>query len=418
MPESPSAHNGACAAGSTESALASEKEKTSKVWDELVRVGKSWEAQAAYIRNLEAERARLQQELGEVRAAWRELIAEYLRVIDQVASGQPGAAVTTASERPSRMEVALGYLIFLGRLPESVEVVERLWQSATSRQKLLEAFLRSPEASLRFPGLLPYEFTGTEDPMRVEEVKSAATMKRFFENTGRVWTQLGQSEPHWSVLTDERFKAGSIDEQQGQFYASGAWDISRFLATLKRCQVDLGSLRDCLDFGCGVGRLTNALAPHFEKVFGVDISPAHLQVAQSALSRFGVANVQWIHLASLEDLGELPRVDALVSLIVLQHNPPPVALHILRALLSLLRPGGVAWFQIPTHFNGYEFRAEPYLKQAAEQVEMEMHPIPQARLFQLFADAEMEVLEVVSDGCCKGIAGVSNTFLLRRKKGR
>ena len=37
-----------------------------------------------------------------------------------------------------------------------------------------------------------------------------------------------------------------------------------------------------LDFGCGVGRLTHALAPHFERTYGVDVSSTMIEQAQAA----------------------------------------------------------------------------------------------------------------------------------------
>jgi hypothetical protein len=45
----------------------------------------------------------------------------------------------------------------------------------------------------------------------------------------------------------------------------------------------------------------------------------------------------------------LPKVDAVVTLIVLQHNPPPVIKLILRSLLDALKQGGVAYFQLLTY---------------------------------------------------------------------
>ncbi len=37
--------------------------------------------------------------------------------------------------------------------------------------------------------------------------------------------------------------------------------------------------RRALDFGCGVGRLTQALARHFNIVDGVDIAPSMIELA-------------------------------------------------------------------------------------------------------------------------------------------
>lgn len=44
--------------------------------------------------------------------------------------------------------------------------------------------------------------------------------------------------------------------------------------------------KHALDFGCGVGRLTQALAAHFDEVTGVDISPSMIKLAKK-YSRHG-----------------------------------------------------------------------------------------------------------------------------------
>src|SRR5271169_236009 len=48
-------------------------------------------------------------------------------------------------------------------------------------------------------------------------------------------------------------------------------------------------------------------------------------------------------------LARLTNVDLFFSIIVLQHNPPPVILGILDAAFAGLRPGGLAFFQVPTY---------------------------------------------------------------------
>ena len=43
--------------------------------------------------------------------------------------------------------------------------------------------------------------------------------------------------------------------------------------------------RSALDFGCGIGRLSQALAEHFDQVYGVDISPKMIELARAAQSQ-------------------------------------------------------------------------------------------------------------------------------------
>ena len=71
-----------------------------------------------------------------------------------------------------------------------------------------------------------------------------------------------------------------------------------------------------LDFGCGVGRLTQALARRMESVVGADISPVMIDLAQRLN--------QYPDRAATSALGHRPRdaAGAILSMHLLQHCPP------------------------------------------------------------------------------------------------
>ncbi|MEV4419752.1 class I SAM-dependent methyltransferase [Patulibacter sp. NPDC049589] len=121
-------------------------------------------------------------------------------------------------------------------------------------------------------------------------------------------------------------------------------------AVLHALEHDLGWFADgaarALDLGCGVGRLTRALAGRADEVLAVDISPRMLEVAQARLR--DVENVTW-HTADAGDLPRLPpaTIDAALAIGVLTHLP--TAKHVAAAideLGRLLRPGGIAAFDV------------------------------------------------------------------------
>jgi ubiquinone/menaquinone biosynthesis C-methylase UbiE len=103
----------------------------------------------------------------------------------------------------------------------------------------------------------------------------------------------------------------------------------------------LARTQRALDVGCGIGRLSVALADRFEEVVGVDISDAMLSRARELHgARPGLSFRQ----APADDLGILENAsfDLVLTRLVLQHLPSRTA--ILRALdemLRVLRPGGL-----------------------------------------------------------------------------
>jgi ubiquinone/menaquinone biosynthesis C-methylase UbiE len=103
-----------------------------------------------------------------------------------------------------------------------------------------------------------------------------------------------------------------------------------------------------LDIGCGVGRLTRALANRARHVYGLDVSQEMLTLARQHNGE--LSNVEWVHGdgASLAGIGDA-AVDGCFSHVVFQHIPDPeVTLAYVREMGRVLRPGGWALFQVST----------------------------------------------------------------------
>jgi 2-polyprenyl-3-methyl-5-hydroxy-6-metoxy-1,4-benzoquinol methylase len=228
------------------------------------------------------------------------------------------------------------------------------------------------------------------------------------------WARLGKDEPYWSVLTQPQFYMESFESHREGFYASGKHMCELFLSALRRCGVSPTDLKTCLEVGCGVGRVTHSLAGAFQSVVASDISEPHLQLAGAYMRERGITNVELVQVHTLDQVNRMPYVDAIYTVITLQHNPPPVMALLLRELLSRLNPGGVAYFQLPTYKNGYIFEPERYLNSPMPET-LEMHVLPQPEVFDLVSSANCVCLEVREDG----MAGaddktLSNTFLVQR----
>ena len=77
----------------------------------------------------------------------------------------------------------------------------------------------------------------------------------------------------------------------------------------------------------------------------------------------GLKNVELHCINAVDQIAALPTFDCFISLIVLQHNPPPVIAFLLRTILRKLTPGGLAYFQVPTYQRGAVFKADEYLQE-------------------------------------------------------
>ena len=133
----------------------------------------------------------------------------------------------------------------------------------------------------------------------------------------------------------------------------GRWDLDAFLETgevevertLGRvAELGLPERRDrALDFGCGVGRITRALAARFGEVVGLDASRTMVEHARRINE--DVANASFLA-GSLAEL-EPGSFDLTWSVLVLQHLAPDEVEPAIERLVALVRPGGAAVFQLP-----------------------------------------------------------------------
>lgn len=251
--------------------------------------------------------------------------------------------------------------------------------------------------------------------LEVETTATSNDLQRMLGGIAEKWRAFGENEPHWSVLTSEEFLQKNLESNIEKFYASGHPDVKRVITTLARSGVPRGSIKTALDYGCGVGRLSLALALEFDHVLGVDISPGHIRLAQEQAEKTGICNIEFRSISNISDVETLPKVDLVMSIIVLQHNPPPVMAEILRKLLRRLNSTGVAFIQMPTFIQGYSFRISEYLDGGKD--DMEMNCLPQRDIFRILADENCIPLEVREDGSIGDFPGLSHTFLIQKQTG-
>ncbi|MCU1227748.1 MAG: methylase involved in ubiquinone/menaquinone biosynthesis [Acidobacteria bacterium] len=144
------------------------------------------------------------------------------------------------------------------------------------------------------------------------------------------WEELARREPYFALLTNSGAPATE------DFFETGEADIAALLEQIAVVLSREVELTDVLDFGCGAGRLTLPLARRAERVVAYDIAPAILVHGQQNAAKAGLDNV--IFSPSLPDA----TFSFICSLLVFQYIPASTGYPLLRRLVGMLRPGGVA----------------------------------------------------------------------------
>lgn len=160
----------------------------------------------------------------------------------------------------------------------------------------------------------------------------------------RNWDEFGKTDPLWAIMTEPDKRDGKWD--RAAFFKTGAEQIAKAMRQVS----DLGitpARERCLDFGCGVGRLTQALCDYFDECCGVDIAPSMIALAEQ-YNRYPQRCQYYVN--SFPDLRifEDSTFDFVYSCIVLQHMYPVYSKSYIKEFLRILRPGGVLVFQLPS----------------------------------------------------------------------
>jgi len=154
------------------------------------------------------------------------------------------------------------------------------------------------------------------------------------------WNRRAKENASWYIATSEA-------SGEDSFRASGMRDVRAFFDGLEHL---LHPNQLVADIGCGTGRMDEFVAPHVQRLFGIDVSG---EMLAKAAVRLG-------HLENVElregDGWTLPLPAGAVTLvfshIVLQHTPRRVTRSYFRDALRALRPGGHFVFQLPEAVPG------------------------------------------------------------------
>ncbi len=158
------------------------------------------------------------------------------------------------------------------------------------------------------------------------------------------WDALAMSDPLWAILTspDKRGRRWDHDD----FFQTGVNEIAAVMSYIESLGINI-KRRRVLDFGCGVGRLTQPLAGYFHQVIGVDISPSMIELAE----RYNQHPENCSYLVNeTDDLRCLDSksFDFIYSSLTLQHIQTGHSKKYLREFLRVLSRQGLMIFELPS----------------------------------------------------------------------
>ncbi len=169
-------------------------------------------------------------------------------------------------------------------------------------------------------------------PPATDSVLTGMSVRRF-RSLARSWEGLGRTDPLFGILSDPSKWGGKWDADE--FFASGRAHVEKLLRSLH--EIGAWFKNDtCLDFGCGVGRLTVPLSESFDRTIGVDVARSMIDQAR----RYHAASSRCEFLLNRDlDLRQFPDAtfDFVHSCLVLQHIPPGYLHPVHRGILSRLQ---------------------------------------------------------------------------------
>lgn len=246
------------------------------------------------------------------------------------------------------------------------------------------------------------------------------------------WDRFGKTDPLWAVLT----YAGKMGNRwdRDEFFDTGAKEIEEVLAYVESLGISLNK-GNALDFGCAVGRLTQALARHFDTVSGVDIAPSMIDLAHQ-FNRHGDRVNYYLNGADNLRIFADDSFDFIITMITLQHMEPRYARNYLKEFLRVLKPGGVLVFQLPSeperaflrrqrikrllpsgvlnYYHNLRHGKLPQEENGQPGPQMEMYSIPKAEVLALMESWGATIENVRQD--CHAGNWISYRYCVRKRE--
>jgi SAM-dependent methyltransferase len=171
-------------------------------------------------------------------------------------------------------------------------------------------------------------------------------------NIAADWEDLSRLDPMWAILTEPDKRGQKWDA--ADFFARGERDAGALMAKARDLRFPERQER-CLDFGCGLGRLTRAMGAYFKECHGVDVSYGMVEQAQRLTPGCIFHHNPHPDLRNFQS----STFDLVYSIIVLQHvGNQDAILRYVREFVRTLAPRGLLVFQVPDSIP-FRYRVAP-----------------------------------------------------------
>ncbi len=160
----------------------------------------------------------------------------------------------------------------------------------------------------------------------------------------RNWNAFGWTDPFGAVLASPQERPSTSD--CAEYLRTGQEEVSCLMRYVASIETDMSRGR-ALDFGCRVGRVTQALSRYFEECIGIDNDRSMIALANQYNHMGSRCNFVFDASNDLKSLAD-DSLDFIYANLVFQHMEPEFRKHVIKAFIRILAPGGLAVFQLPS----------------------------------------------------------------------
>jgi 2-polyprenyl-3-methyl-5-hydroxy-6-metoxy-1,4-benzoquinol methylase len=200
--------------------------------------------------------------------------------------------------------------------------------------------------------ILKILFKRKEIKIQREEVNS---VPHDLSEIQKNWDELGRRDPLYAIKVGRRKEGGEWESKEGgkwdlqEFFQTGTDEIDSILNEIDRLNLKISHTR-ALDFGCGIGRVTQSLPKYFENVDGVDIAPSMIELANT-YNKYKDRVHYYLNNKNSLEIFQDDSYDFIYSVEVLQHMHPRYQENYLCELLRILSPEGILVFELPSEYE-------------------------------------------------------------------